>query len=451
MPEIAIVGGGLSGLSAAWFIHQAMPDLKITLFESEDRLGGKIRSGREQGFLYETGPNGFMNSRKEILQLCMDLGLEDRLVSSNEDAAERYVMRKGKLKRLPKKPPQIFTGGFLSIPGKLRLLCEPFIKKSLLEDESLYEFAKRRLGKEVAEFLIDPFTSGVFGADCRKLSVRSAMPLLREMEQEHGSLFKAIKAKMKANKGQKPGKLTSLKEGMEELSKALQNKLADAINFQQNSHVTSVSEGKTISFIFQQEEKRLTFNAVILACPASATSKIIAKDLPELSQKIRSIPYSAITVAPQGYSGQAPDTLKAFGYLVPSAEPAQIMGTLFSSSIFPGRAPENCFSLRTMLGGGKDPDIMKKSDEEILELIKTENRQTLGIDKKADFVKLISWPEAIPRYEAGHWKIVEELEKATAQSALFVTGNAFYGVSMNDCIVASMNLSKRLKSFLESQ
>lgn len=448
MKTVAIIGGGLSGLSTAWNLLK-QSDVSITLFETGSRSGGKIRTSREDGFLCEHGPNGFMDSRQEMVDLCHELGLADRMVKSDDNAAERFILRNGALRRLPKKPPQMFTSNFLPLSARLRLMTEPFRKKTTASDESVYDFCKRRLGLTVAEYLADPFTSGVFGADCRKLSVKAAFPMLWEMEQQYGSLFKGLKAKLKENKGQKPGKLSSFKNGMQELIDALVNKLTPKVNFRLNTavHAARVVEGKVELDVDNNGKEN--FDMVVLTCPAYQTGKILGPVYPQLTERILKIPYSAITVVPQGFKRPRPDILKAFGFLVPSAEKSQVLGTLFDSSIFPGRAPENTFSLRAMLGGGKNPEIINYQDDQILELILRENRQVLGIDEKADFIKLIRWEKAIPVYELGHSKLVQEIEETTAKDPVFISGNAFYGVSMNDCISTAALTATKVKSFLE--
>ena len=450
MKNIAIVGGGISGLAAAWFISRDVEDCKITLFESSDRLGGKIQSSKEQGFLYEHGPNGFMDSRQEMVDFCNDLGLQDKMVKSNDDAANRFIVKNGKLRELPKKPPQIITSGFLPFSAKLRLMTEPFRGKSTKEDESLYDFCKRRFGAHVAEYLVDPFTSGVFGADCRQLSTKSAFKPLWDMEQEEGSIFKGMKKKMKAKKGKKQGKLRSFKDGMEELVKALDEKLKGKISIKLSAAVNSLEENEG-KYKLSTNDETLDFDLLVLACPAGPCGKIISTINSELGKEIQSIPYSAITVVPQGYNKPRPAVANAFGYLVPSAEKNKILGNLFDASVFPYRAPENAFSVRTMLGGGKDPEIINYSDDEVYKLILAENQQTLGIDYEADFKTIIRWKEAIPVYEMGHWKLIEKIEKFTENKGIFVGGNAFYGVSMNDCVTSALKIADKIKDYLKAK
>ncbi|MCH2207012.1 MAG: protoporphyrinogen oxidase [Lentisphaerales bacterium] len=450
MPSIAIIGGGVSGLTSALYIHKALPDCAITLYEEDNRLGGKIKSEKQSDFLFEHGPNGFMDSRQEMLDLCEDLELNDRMIKSNDASAERFILKNGKLKRLPKKPPHIFTSNFLPLHAKLRLMCEPFISKSGKEDETIYEFACRRLGKYMADNVLDPFTSGVFGSDCRKISIRSAFKVLRDMEQEHGSLFKAILTKMKNSPKKKQGKLSSFKDGMEELIIGLRKKLEDKISFKTGVKIEKVSESETGCEVSYSGSSEL-YDIVITACPAEPTGNILQSILGDLAGEVKNIPYTSISVVPQGFRSPKPDHINAFGYLIPTSENSKVLGTLFDSCVFNGRAPENTFSLRAMVGGGKDPDITKKTDEETLGLILAENRQTLGIEKQADLHKIIRWQKAIPRYELGHWKLIEKLEELTADKAIFVTGNAFYGVSMNDCVTASAKIAERVKNFLESK
>ena len=452
MKKIAIVGGGISGLAAAWFIAQDFPDFKLSLFESEDRLGGKIKSTKEQGFLFEHGPNGFMDSRQEMVDFCYSLDLKNEMVSSDDNAANRFVVKNGKLAALPKKPPQIFTSGFLPLSAKLRLMTEPFRGQSTQEDESLYDFCKRRLGKYVAEYLVDPFTSGVFGADCRKISTRSAFAPLWKMESECGSIFNGMRQKMKETKGKKQGKLRSFKNGMQTLIDALKNKLSSKVEIILNAKTLALKEsgeGYSLSVDIQGEVKEESFDLVILACPAKPCGQILSTMDSGLASEIGNIPYSAITVVPQGYNKPRPEVANAFGYLVPSAEKNKIMGNLFDASVFPFRAPENAFSIRTMLGGGKDPEIINFSDDEVYKLILDENRQTLGIDYEADFKTIIRWKEAIPIYEMGHWKLMEKIELFTENKGIFITGNAFYGVSMNDCVTSAKKTSEKINDYLK--
>ena len=452
MKSIAIVGGGISGLAAAWFVNKKFPDFKISIFESDNRLGGKIQSTKESGFLYEHGPNGFMDSRQEMVDFCNDLDLQDEMVGSNDDAANRFVIKNGKLTALPKKPPQIFTSGFLPLSAKLRLATEPFRGVSKKEDESLYDFCLRRFGKHVAEYLVDPFTSGVFGADCRKISTKSAFKPLWDMEHEEGSIFKGMKKKMKERKGKKQGKLRSFKDGMEVLVKKLSAKLQGKVEVNLNSSVKEITEkGKayTLTAEIGSETKTIDFDMIIFACPAGPCGKILSTINTDLGTEISQIPYSAITVVPQGYNKPRPAVANAFGYLVPSAEKNKILGNLFDASVFPFRAPENAFSIRTMLGGGKDPEIINFSDDEVYKLILEENRQSLGIDYDADFKTIIRWKEAIPVYEMGHWQLIEKIEQFTENKGIFVTGNAFYGVSMNDCVTSAIKTADKINDYLK--
>ena len=270
------------------------------------------------------------------------------------------------------------------------------------------------------------------------------------MEDEHGSLFKAVKAKMKNSPKKKQGKLSSFTGGMEDLINALRENLTDKITIISGAPVTKITlTGDKTKVLIGNEEK--VFDITVTACPAEPTANMLQDELGDLYEKVRDIPYSSINVVPQAFKSPKPENINAFGYLIPSSEPTKTLGVLFDSCVFPGRAPENTYSLRAMVGGGKDPDITKKSDEEILRLILKENQQTLGIDKQADFHKIIRWQKAIPRYELGHWKIIQDLEAKTEKKALFVTGNAFYGISMNDCVTASANTAEKVKDFLENK
>jgi len=233
---------------------------------------------------------------------------------------------------------------------------------------------------------------------------------------------------------------------MEELINKLNDKLSDKIQIKLNSRISELRK-KDNTFTVISNDEEIDFDLVILACPAGPCGKLISGINKELGNEISKMKYSAITVVPQGFNKPRPEVANAFGYLVPSAEKNKILGNLFDASVFPNRAPENAFSIRTMLGGGKDPEIINFTDEEVYNLILEENRQTLGIDYGADIKNIIRWKEAIPVYGMRHWKLIEKIEEFTKNSGLFVTGNAFYGVSMNDCVTSAIKLADKIEDF----
>jgi len=200
--DVVIVGGGISGLSSLHYVRRTKPDLSVQLFEAESRLGGTIGTDNIDGYSFDWGPNGFLDREPLTLKLCEELGLNDDLERANENVANRFILRKGKLRQVPMKPPAFLTSDILSLKGRLRVMGEPFARSAPDGDESIYDFVQRRIGREAADYLVQPMVSGVFGGVADQLSLKSCFPSMREMEQEHGSLFKSTSAKARAAKAE---------------------------------------------------------------------------------------------------------------------------------------------------------------------------------------------------------------------------------------------------------
>ena len=447
--RIAVVGSGLSGLATAYFLGKELPNAEITVYEEESSAGGKILSNREAEFPHEMGPNGFLSSRREIFELCEELGLD--ILFANTDAAKRYLWMGDSLKRIPEGPVSMMTWGELSLKTKLSLFGDVLKKPRTSEDESLYDFVSQQFTEEFAMKIADPFVAGVFAADPKKLSMRSAFPAVFDAQRKHGSVIKGMKAayKEKVEKGLAPakrkrGRLCSLRGGMKALPKALSERLKVRCNTQ----ITTINvedEKPILCFDGKQHE----FDAVVFATPADRSSEILTATMPGLAENLVNVPYTPVGVAVCGFR-KTLDIPRGFGFLVSSTEKSRVLGVLFSSQIFPENHAEGT-TLRVMFGGAREPDLLDLDDAELKQIVEAELKEKLGISDEMDFFEVIPWKRAIPMYELGHHKKVEYIQSALREKSIFITGTSLYGVSMNDCIVSGQICAEQVRNYLRTK
>ncbi|HYA32122.1 MAG TPA: protoporphyrinogen oxidase, partial [Thermodesulfovibrionales bacterium] len=341
MDRVVIVGGGISGLSLAYFLLKEKPSMDLILLEAEERLGGKIWTDGSDGFVCESGVNGFLNNKPRTLELSAGLLLTP--LKSNDAARKRFIFSEGRLRALPESPAAFFSSDLLSVWGRIRIIYELFAAKGSKEDESLAEFGRRRLGKEAFEKLIDPMASGIYAGDPEALSLKSCFPRIHQLEAEHGSLIRAlvklqIKAKKEGKAGPGPGPggvLTSFSSGMETLIVALKSVVGDKVR--SRCRVMSLERSGNRYAVSLEDGLIIESDAVVLATPAHASSDILRDFDPVLATTLSQIPYPAVAVVCMGYRKERIGrNLDGFGFLVPFREGRRILGTLWDSSIFPG-------------------------------------------------------------------------------------------------------------------
>ncbi len=450
MARIIIVGGGISGLSIAYAILEKNPSEDITIFEADKRLGGKIWTDKVDGFLCESGVNGFLDNRPKTIELSQKLSLKP--LRSSDKARKRYVFSKNKLYLLPESPVVFFMSNLLSPMGRLRIIYEYFAPKGRKEDESLADFAKRRLGKEAYEKLIDPMASGVFAGNPETMSLKNCFRKIYNLEQKYGSLIKGMlainkearktgRAKVGAGPG---GVLTSYNEGMEELISSLGSFLGNRIKL--NSRVVSVEKRHKRYAVSISDGSIVESEVLIIAAPVYSVSEIFKKFDKTLSSIVEEIPYPYLSVVCFGYKKEKLDKkLDGFGFLVPYKESRKILGTLWDSSIFPNRAPEGYALLRTMIGGARMEELASQKDSKLSDMVIKELKDTMGIGVLPDFVKIYRHERAIPQYNIGHGRRLDAIDAMLLKHKdLYLTGNAYYGISVNDCIENSYKLSEKI-------
>lgn len=469
--KCTVVGAGISGLSTAYYIqkfaHEKKIPLEIEIFDADNHVGGKIVSENTQGFLMEWGPNGFLDSKPSTLDLCRDISLSDRLMASLDASRKRFIFARNQLLQLPDNPVKFFRSPLLSPLGRLRIIREIFVPKGPgSADESLADFATRRLGKEVLEMLIDPMVSGIFAGDPEKLSVKSAFPRIVELEQSYGGLIRAMislgkarKKEMKKTGVAKPkagpagpgGVLTSFEKGTavltETLAQTFQNTIFLAHRLCSISCTSTQNEKKYI-LTWQTPEGRKTSDTdvLVLATPAYQSAEVLNTINPKLTEVLKAIPYAAVAVVGIGFERkQVSHPLDAFGFVVPYKEGKDILGTLFTSSIFNGRTPDNHVLFRTMVGGQRKPHLVQYSEDDLISLVRKNIDPLLGISGNPTFTKIVKHERAIPQYCCGHEKLLQKIDQETEKmDHFFLTGNAYRGIGMNDCTREALVTAKKV-------
>ncbi len=450
--KISIVGAGISGLATAQAILTRKPDAEITIFEADQRIGGKVwtETGSE-GYLCEGGVNGFLDKIPRTLELCTEADVSP--VRADASAQKRYVYSRGELHKLPEKPPEFLKSRLLSVRGRLRVIYETIAGGTDNPDETLAQFATRRLGREAYERLIDPMASGVFAGDARKLSLKSCFPRIHEIETEYKSLIRGliklqIKAKREGKKntpGPGPGgTLTSFANGMSALTDSLADQLGSRIRVATAVH--DISRNGNLYQLKLDNDVVEESDLLILAAPAHAQAQMLRSMDPKLSGLLDEIPYPALSVCCFGYlKEQVGKVLDGFGFLIPSKEQRAILGTIIDSNVFPGRAPQGSVLLRSMVGGARTPELAMLPDEQLISRVRSDLQDILGLRAEPDFIRIFRWKKAIPQYLVGHAARLGAIdEKLQWHPGLVLTGNAFRGVSLNDCVVNAWKTAQTL-------
>jgi oxygen-dependent protoporphyrinogen oxidase len=448
MKKIAIIGGGISGLTTAFLLLSKQPELEVTVFESDSRPGGKIWSEKVNGFLCEKGPNGFLDNKPKTLELCKSLGIEP--VRSNENSKKRYIFSNSELKALPESPISFLKSNLLSWGGKLRLLFELNAPKGPA-DESVADFITRRLGREALEKLIDPMCSGIYAGNPYNMSIKNCFPRIKELEQEYGSLIKAlikIRKQRKKEQGNKVsaapgGTLTSFYAGAQTITDTLAEKLGERLKLGVSVHGITRNNG---SYKLYTSGDAVDADLVVFASPAYASAEMLKDFDEELSGALSEIPYPHVSVVCFGYEKEkVGHSLNGFGFLIPHREEKNILGTLWDSSVFPNRASEGHVLLRTMVGGAQSPEIAMLDNNKLIETIFEELKPILGLKADPDMVRIYRWEKAIPQYILGHSKILSVIDNSLKNyPGIYLTGNAYRGIGINDCVENAFKLADEI-------
>ncbi len=469
--RVAVVGGGLSGLAVSFsLLRRAERDglgIDLSLWESETRLGGKIATLSREGFRCETGPNGFLDNVPQTMEMVEELGLGDRLLRSSDAARRRYIFSGGRLRALPEGPAAFLRSDLLSLRGRLRIVGEYFVppRKEAAdgEDETVASFIRRRLGEEALQKLIDPMTSGIYAGDPETMSMASCFPRVVALERQYGGMIRGMIAKQKEARaaGQKRaagagpgGTLMSFENGLQEMIDTLAAVLGDRRHTGAPVRsLTVTGEGKDRQYeLAFADGSKVSADAVILAVPAYEAARILEGAASEAAERLRDIPYSAVSIVHCGYDMKNTGRdLDGFGFLIPHAEKRRILGSLWTSSIFRNRAPAGKTLLTIMVGGARDPRTPLLDEAELHRVVQSELRATMNQQAPPDFSRITRWEKAIPQYLVGHEKCLREIEERTRRlPGLFLIGNAYRGIGFNDCIKAALQIAPRVIEHISS-
>jgi oxygen-dependent protoporphyrinogen oxidase len=456
---VAVIAGGIAGLATALNLRDRARagglNVRITVFEKDREPGGNLQTIRRDGWQLEWGPNGFLDNEPATLRLVERLGLKDKLQRSSDATAHRFLLVDGRIQEIPTSPRAFLQSGMMSTAAKLRMAAELFVppRKDLgraaedpATDETIDQFGARRLGQVFADTMLDPMVKGVFGGESRRLSLAAAFPRMVELEKDYGGLFKAmIKLSRQRKKDGKSktdagpsGVLHSFTGGMATLIDAVVADLAadPLAEIRVNADVRRISSTEDGWHVATSDGEDGPFDAVVQAAPAHAAARHLGHLDPVFADHLAAIPFAPMAVIALGFKrGTVTHDLNGFGMLVPSREKRELLGVLWTSSIFGGRAPDDRILLRCMAGGSGNPGFMEQTDKEMTAVLLSELRPLLGLKGAPDMVKVIKHDKAIAQYVPGHLARLKELDRTAASyPGLFLTGSSYRGISVNACV-----------------
>lgn len=446
--NIGIVGAGISGLAVGYYLANA--GLNVSIFEKESRVGGKIYTKREGGYIFDIGANTGLESTPLLPLLYKEINIENRVVYASGISQNRYILKSGKLSKLPMTPLEFLGTNLFSRRAKVRLLYDLVIGRGKAE-ESVAEFVRRRIGNEFLHYAINPFVSGVYAGSPEKLSVKYAFPKLYELERKYrslllGTILGARERKKRAEKSKISSRIFSFEKGMSTLPEVLATKLKDKVKL--NCEVIGIKkDGFKYSFIIRGEGKtKELFDKVIIAVPAYEAAKLIEEYEPTLSKLMVEVEYPPVAVINVVYKGDDVGFEgKGFGFLVPEIEKSQILGTLFNSYMFEGRVPVGQTLFTTFVGGSRQSELVSKKDDELIKIVLSELRRIMSIKSKPVVVEVKKWYRAIPQYNLGYGKLIDAIDNfENKERNILFCANYRGGIALADCIKNARGVADRL-------
>jgi len=461
MKRIAIIGGGISGLSTAFRVEQRRrkgAQIEYVLFESSARFGGVARTERVDDCLIEAGPDCFLTEKPWAADLCRELGLGDQLIGSNDVERKTYILVAGRLVPLPDGlmfmvPTNMlaaFSSPLFSWTTKLRMIREWFHRRTVSNDDiTVAEFVSRHYGREMVDRVADPLLAGIYGGSADELSLRSVLPRLAQLEAKHGSLGKGMLASKRSQRGPSKPIFTSLKNGMQQMTDTLVACLPESAR-RTNSPVDAVTpeSGKWLVVSNGRTEE---FDAAVIPAPAYESGRLLANINSQLAEDLISIPYSSSVTVTVGYDERVRATLPpGFGFLVPRTEKVRLIAATFVHNKFPNRVPENKALVRCFVGGTRDAGIVQASGDEIKRIVLQDLEAILGIRAQPAFCRISKWKQAMAQYSVGHGARVERIRAQLAEiRGLALAGNAYGGIGVPDCVRSGSEAAVKVLSDLQ--
>jgi oxygen-dependent protoporphyrinogen oxidase len=441
MPDFVIIGAGITGLTCGYELLKRGAD--VVVLESQSSVGGKIATDRDSGYLLEAGPNSLRIDSDEIDALLDDLGLTNRILHASPNAKKRFILKRGQWLQVPGSPVSAIKTPLFSFVGKLRILIEPFIKKGIVEDESIESFITRRLGSEVFHYAADPFVTGIYAGDTSLLSMRHTFPSMWRAERTHGSLIRGMMRSKKGHARKRKTEIISFPNGLSELTGALRAKLGVRVR---TSDAAIRIESSEAGFKIVTPTESIDANHVICASPAYQTADQAEMLSSSFANSLRKIDYPPIGVVYLGFRvDQFANPIEGFGGLIPSIEQRKILGVIYSSSNFPGRAPADHILLTVLVGGAKHREVEEWSEDNAVAVAVSELQSLLPHSGKPSFAKARIWKRAIPQYTLGYQATLDAIASFESQHpGLHILGNYRGGIAMSSCIRTATELARRL-------
>ncbi len=452
-----MVGGGIAGLSAAWAASRRAADvaggLEVLLLERDAEVGGKARSRSGGGWLMEAGPGGFLDGRPELERLIVESGMAAERLPAAAAAARRFIYRAGRLREVAANPVAFARSGLLSAGGMLRILAEPLVPaRRGGDDETVWDFAARRIGRQAADRLVLPMALGIFAGDARRLSLAAAFPRMAALERDYGSLVKALVARRGKTS---TGRLTSFQHGLQSLPRALAQRggftvrCGAAVRALLRAGGGLDGSGRAWGVVVAGEEP-IPADAVVLAGEPYAMAPLLRPLDAGAAADLEAIPCPAVTVVALGYeAADAAGVPRGFGVLIARGEGFRALGHLWETSLYPGRGPDGHVLIRAMYGGAVDPEAGALAEDEALALARSEAERLYGIAAAPRFARVHRWARAFPQYEVGHLERVARIERAAAAfPGLAVCGNGLHGIAFADAATSGVRAGERLAGSL---
>jgi len=464
MRRIAIIGGGISGLTAAFACEKARRDgalLDYVLYESGPRLGGVLLTEHVDGCVLEGGPDSFLTEKPWARDLCRELGLEDQLVPSNDAHRKTYILKHGRLVKIPDgllflvptKILPILGSPLFSAHTKLRMAQEWFLPpRNSGQDETVAAMVERHYGREMVESFADPLLSGVYGGEASQLGVHAVLPRLVEMEAKYGSLGRAMLAarKQAASAGQSPARplFTTLKQGMQQMVDAVISRLP-AASLWLETPVEAIGR-QDAGWVISSQSRSERFDGVIVATPAPVAARLVRPISGSLGEELLDISYTSSITVTLVYDQAVRTSLPpGFGFLVPSSEGRRILAATFVHNKFPYRAPDDRALVRCFISGSRNEGVLERSDEEILSIASRELQETIRLGADPLFARIYRWKSVMAQYGVNHLERLERIDRWISQvPSLALAGNGYRGIGVPDCIRSGNEAAGKLLAVL---